>query len=114
MSKIQKLEEYFKSHQKHRQKDKSYEQYMAFEDDSLLRAYQKEATESFDWEVIVDDWNEGESFFSAVNRNQKKIIVIDYPNISVWFEIHSSEEALLEAISKLEEVKKKAEERDQE
>lgn len=114
MSLIQELEEYFKSHPKHLKESKSFKMYWAFEDPHLLRKYQKEAEESSDWEVIVDDWNEGESFFGAVKRNELKAITIDYPNIAVWFEIHSTEETLLGTISILENIKKEAEERDKE
>jgi hypothetical protein len=112
MSDLEELEEYFKTHPKHLRETKRFTEYMAFEDPSLLDKYKENALENSEWEVIVDDWNEGESFFGAVNCNQKKVITLDYPNIAVWFEIHSTEETLLENISRLEQIKKDAEERD--
>lgn len=114
MATIKELEEYFKNTPRHLQKDKTdYIQYYAFEEPDDMKKYQKEAEESPDWEVIVDDWNEGESFFGAVNCGGKKVLVLDYPNISVYLEYHT-EKTFYEQIKALEKVKKEAEERDKE
>lgn len=111
MTTIKDLEEYFKKAPQHLRETEGYWQYMCFVPDrDEMETYQKESEESEDWEVIVDDYDDGESFFGAVNRKEKRILVLDYPNISVYLDIHPKEKTFLANTKKLEEIRDQSKE----
>ena len=108
---LEKLEEYFKTHPKHFQSDKTqYKQWMGMMDIPELEGYKKDAIDNPDWEVLVDGHPEEYDYFGAINREEKKLILIDYSNICIWLDIHETDETFNENIKCLDEIKTEIEE----